>query len=449
MMSLQDKLDRFPTAIEALTVQLPPAYHFPYPAEHTNWRDETRAWGETAVLFNQSWHMTDLYLSGPDALRLLSDTSVNSYRGFGRDRAKQYLAVNEEGQTVGDAILFGLEDDLFAVVGFELPINWLQYQAQAGGYDVQFDRDAAGWGRIGPVPKRFYRYELEGPNAWRILETAAGRTLDPIGFFRMGEIDLGGLKVRALNHTMGGVPGQQSTGRELFGPADEADEFLERILAAGAEHGLVRGGARSYGTASLESGWIGGVVPAIYTSDALRPYRQWLPDTAFENVVPATSGSFRPTEIDGYYLNPWDLGYGHMIKLDHDFIGRAALEALADEPHGRKAWLVWNDDDATGVLADAMFDRSPRPRDLWAPFHQVRDSVVHNGQTVGLTHQTGYTVGLGGWTSLATVDERIAVDGAEVQILWGDYDGGASDPYAPDHEARLVRATVHLTSPAL
>src|SRR5262249_29396700 len=35
----------------------------PYPgvnSEYTNWRDEQRAWQETAVLFNQSYHMTDM-----------------------------------------------------------------------------------------------------------------------------------------------------------------------------------------------------------------------------------------------------------------------------------------------------------------------------------------------------------------------------------------------------
>src|SRR5208282_2940239 len=37
------------------------------PAEYTNWRDEQRAWQETCVLFNQSYHMADLLtMSRPD-----------------------------------------------------------------------------------------------------------------------------------------------------------------------------------------------------------------------------------------------------------------------------------------------------------------------------------------------------------------------------------------------
>ena len=33
-------------------------------------------------------------------------------------------------------------------------------------------------------------------------------------------------------------------------------------------------------------------------------------------------------DIEDYYTNPWDLGYGSFVKFDHDFIGRDALEAI-------------------------------------------------------------------------------------------------------------------------
>ena len=38
--------------------------------EFTNWRDEQRSWRETCALFDQSHHMTDLYVEGPDALKV-------------------------------------------------------------------------------------------------------------------------------------------------------------------------------------------------------------------------------------------------------------------------------------------------------------------------------------------------------------------------------------------
>ena len=52
------------------------------PAEYTNWRDEQEAWQKTCVLFNQSYHMADLIVEGPDALKLLSYLAYNSFKGF-------------------------------------------------------------------------------------------------------------------------------------------------------------------------------------------------------------------------------------------------------------------------------------------------------------------------------------------------------------------------------
>ena len=44
------------------------AYIYPVvAAEFTNWRREQRAWRETAVLYDQSHHMVNLFLRGPDA----------------------------------------------------------------------------------------------------------------------------------------------------------------------------------------------------------------------------------------------------------------------------------------------------------------------------------------------------------------------------------------------
>jgi glycine cleavage system aminomethyltransferase T len=42
------------------------------PAEYTNWRDEQQSWQKACVLYNQSYHMAELALEGPDALKLLT-----------------------------------------------------------------------------------------------------------------------------------------------------------------------------------------------------------------------------------------------------------------------------------------------------------------------------------------------------------------------------------------
>ena len=66
--SLADALKTAGSPVELLRNSQIGPYAFPVVrAEFTNWRDEQRAWRETCALFDQSHHMTDLFLNGPDA----------------------------------------------------------------------------------------------------------------------------------------------------------------------------------------------------------------------------------------------------------------------------------------------------------------------------------------------------------------------------------------------
>src|SRR5499427_10784162 len=63
------------------------AYVYPVVApEFTNWRDEQRAWAKTCVLFDQTHHMINLFIEGPDALNLLSHVATNSLKNFTVDK---------------------------------------------------------------------------------------------------------------------------------------------------------------------------------------------------------------------------------------------------------------------------------------------------------------------------------------------------------------------------
>ena len=74
---------------------------------------------------------------------------------------------------------------------------------------------------------------------------------------------------------MAGAPGL-----ELWGPYENYDEVRETILEAGKEFGIEPVGSRAYSSNTLESGWIPSPLPAIYTGEELRGYREWLPRRA-------------------------------------------------------------------------------------------------------------------------------------------------------------------------
>ena len=95
--NLQEILDGV-SAVELLRNSQVGAYVYPVvAAEFTNWCREQRAWREAAVLFDQSHHMVNLFFKGPDAMKLISDTAINSVENFPVGMAKQYVPTTPGG----------------------------------------------------------------------------------------------------------------------------------------------------------------------------------------------------------------------------------------------------------------------------------------------------------------------------------------------------------------
>jgi vanillate/3-O-methylgallate O-demethylase len=175
--TLQDLFDASGNTVEMLRDSHVGAYVYPVvPYEFTNWRREQKAWRETAVLFDQSHHMFNLFINGPDALKLISDTGINSVANFPVNMAKQFVPVTAAGHVIGDGILFHLEDEEFVWVGRAPVASWLTYQAENGGYDVEIENDPRSSSRPygKPVTRRYWRFQIQGPNAWPIIEKLNG-----------------------------------------------------------------------------------------------------------------------------------------------------------------------------------------------------------------------------------------------------------------------------------
>jgi vanillate/3-O-methylgallate O-demethylase len=139
--TLQEAIDRLGSPVELLRNSPARPHVFPVAAEFSNWRSEQRSWRSSCALLDQSHHMTDLFLRGPGAERLLSSLAVNSFATFPVDRAKQFIAVNHQGQLIGDAILAHLDADSYNLVGHPMVIDWVEFHAETGGHDIDVERD--------------------------------------------------------------------------------------------------------------------------------------------------------------------------------------------------------------------------------------------------------------------------------------------------------------------
>jgi syringate O-demethylase len=444
--SLQQKLDSVGNVVDFLrNQQVGPNVYPGVPAEYSNWRNEQRGWAKSAVLFNQSYHMVELYVRGPEAFALLEYLAINSFKNFSVNKAKQFVPVTPEGYVIGDVILFYLAENEFSLVGRAPAIEWVEFHAQypkpdGSKWDVTVERDERTALRTDGKRKN-YRFQLQGPNAMKILGIALGETPPDLKFFNMAHLDIGGKDVIALRHGMAGQPGY-----ELFGPWEDYAAVHAALVEAGKNDGLELVGGRAYSSNTLESGWLPSPLPATYTGDSQisKDYRAWASGDSYAGKA-SIGGSYVPDSIEGYYLTPWDIGYGHIVKFDHDFVGREALERMANEKHKQKVTLAIDNEDMLRVLS-SLYAEGDRAKYFEFPsavysMHPF-DEVKVDGKVIGVSTWIGYSSNEGKMLSLAMIDPDYVEFGKEVTLVWGEPNGGTTKPTVEPHEQTEIKAVI-------
>jgi glycine cleavage system aminomethyltransferase T len=442
--SLQDLIDSVPNLVEYFyNDTLAPhsrerAGLSPVPAEFSNWREEQHAWRKTAVLFDQSHHMPEMFLEGPDAFRLLNHIGINSFANFVPGMAKQFVACSPSGYVIGDCILFYLGHDSFELVSGMTLQDWVQFQAEKGGYKVFIKRDPPT--SLNPTGRTNFRFGLDGPCAEKIFAEIVEGEVPEIPFFRTARVKIAGCDVLALRHGMAGHKGV-----ELAGPYEKGPAVRSAILAAGNKYGILPAGKTAYFSTVAESGWMAYPLPAIYTGEEMTDFREWLPATSWE-AHSQLAGSYYSKNIEDYYNTLWDLGYGRLLKFDHDFIGRPALERMAKEAQRINVTLVWHREDVTRIF-DSLLGDGPRYKYINLPaasygFPQCDEVRSTDGKLIGFSNLSGYSGNESKMLSLAMVDKEHSVPGTEVILMWGEPNGGSRKPHVERHEQLKVRAIV-------
>ena len=398
-------------------------YVYPVVApEFTNWRDEQGAWRDHAVLFDQSHHMDELIVEGPDAEAFLSFVGINGFANFDLNRAKHFVPVTPAGHVIGDMIIFRERTDKFILVGRAPTANWVRFQAARGEWKVRLFHDPRSNSRPDGerVLRIHYRFQIQGPDAPAIFERINGGPVPDIKFFHVNEINIGSKKVQALRHGMAGAPGL-----EIWGPYADKHYIQSTILQAARDIGvnLVQVGSRAYSTNTLESGWIPSPLPGIYTGDGMMAeYRDWLGADSYE-AAGSIGGSYVSDDISDYYVNPFELGYGFYIgwKKD-DFIGKDALMKMKDGPNRKKVTFEWNKEDVLKIIASGLEQGTPFK---WIDFPQPNyasssaDMVMQGDKMMGMSMFNGYSWNERCFLSLGVVDQSVEV-GDVLTMKWGE-----------------------------
>jgi len=424
MPSLQDGIDKAGSPMRLLWKPNPPTQTVPVvQPEFEGWAKEQHAYEGGVILYDLCHHMNDLFIDGPDAMKLLMAVSANDYEKFALGQAKQFVPVTRNGDIVTDGILMRTGENSFILSGVPASQTWVRYHGERGGYDVNFRADADSHNRKDGPPAMF-RYQVQGPKAMEVMERVLGAAPPKVKFFHSEEVQIAGRTLRAFRHGMAGQPGY-----ELLGQWEDNDAIKQALLEAGEPSGLVQVGGKAYYTNGIESGWIPTPTPGIYDDPELEDYRKFVPLYSYEGQKPL-HGSFYSDDISDYYVSPYDLGYGRSIAFNHDFIGREALER-AKETHARtRVTFVYNADDVKDVMGDPGY-----------MLRYPRDRVEVNGELAGLAMYTANFPDHGTLLSLGLIDKAHAAPGTEVTIAWGEHPG-PDGPADAHKDFPRIRATV-------
>ena len=390
-------------------------------AEFSNWRNEQAAWRESAVLFDQTHHMDELIVEGPDAAAFLENIGINSFANFDLNRAKHFVPVTPAGHVVGDMIIFRERADKFILVGRAPTANWIRFHQAVGNSKVRLIHDPRSDGRPDgkAIYRTHYRFQIQGPDAAKIFDRINGGPVPRVRFFHVDRINVGSRRVQALRHGMAGAPGL-----EIWGPYADKHYVQTTIIEAARDVGvdLHLVGSRAYSTNTLESGWIPSPLPGIYTGGGmLEEYRDWLGADSYE-AIGSIGGSFVSDDIEDYYVNPFELGYGFYIGWKTDFIGKNALARHRERNNRKKVTLEWNRDDVLKVIASSFEEGTPYK---WIDFPQPTyastsaDVLMDGERMAGMSMFSGYSYNERCMLSLAVVDSDVEI-GDQLVLIWGE-----------------------------
>ena len=211
-------------------------YIYPVVApEFSNWRNEQVAWRKSAVLFDQTHHMDELIVEGPDAAAFLEYVGINSFANFDLNRAKHFVPVTPAGYVIGDMIIFREREDKFVLVGRAPTANWVRFQQAIGKWKVRLTHDPRSDSRPDgkAIYRTHYRFQIQGPEANKIFEKINDGPVPDVKFFHVDWIKIGSRRVQALRHGMAGAPGL-----EVWGPYADKHYIQSTIMQAARDVGV-------------------------------------------------------------------------------------------------------------------------------------------------------------------------------------------------------------------
>ncbi|MBS3778269.1 MAG: glycine cleavage system aminomethyltransferase GcvT [Candidatus Thermoplasmatota archaeon] len=251
---------------------------FTMPVQFSSIKDEHLCVRKNVGIFDVS-HMSNVWIKGKDAAKLLTKTTIEDASRFGIGKSQYTALTREDGTIIDDTIFMHVDEDRFMIIPnagmAEQVADWLKKQA------IHFDLDAT----VENVSKEYAIIAVQGPISQEILQKVTDVNLSNVGFFACTKAKVAG-KECILSHT--GYTGELGFELQVY-PSKNAKTIFREILKVGEDANIKPVGLGARDTLRLEKCFL-------------------LAGNEFE-------GGRTPLEANLSWAMHWD----------HDFIGKDAL----------------------------------------------------------------------------------------------------------------------------
>ncbi len=374
--------------------------------EGEGWKEESVSWKESCYI-HSGLTGTALLLTGPEATDFLSASSINDVYNWKPGTMKHLVMLNDDGYIANHTLVAKDNDTTYRIMACP---PWPMYANSKlkKNVNIQF------------IP--FFVHQISGPTAKAVIEKVSGDDISDVRFLDFRPIRIPGIDAD-LEVARIGMSG--TIAYEIRGDKQYSAAAYDAIFQAGREFGMKRLGFRTYCVNHAEGGFPQGGCSFMYAFD--EGYWQMLGVDTTALPTDGLIGSYPPERVDLRYRTPYDVGWDWMIKYDHDFIGREALEKIAANPPRTIVTLEWNPEDVMDVWASMFGPREKEYKLFELPCLEpqmaggLADRVTKDGKEVGVSSFATYSYYYRSFISHCTIDRDLAEEGTEVILHWGDY----------------------------
>ncbi|KAF5633160.1 glycine cleavage system T [Fusarium tjaetaba] len=394
--------------------------------EYTGWIDESLSWKTDCYIGDWS-PLLKIRVKGPEALAYFEYISTNCWPNFKVGQAKHAIFCQDNGTIIGEGLVLKLAEDDYIFSSGPGTV-WAAYQFEHGRRKFNATLEL--------VTDDWYLLQVQGPSSVPLLDELTDKGVRDIKFMHFKELSIDGTKFLCLRQ---GVSGEK--GFELWGPTKDARKIYTSILEAGKKYNIRQLGALTKMVNHVEAAFATPTtdfLPAVHAptdSKELNDFKAWSRGIGLDfDLYWSSAGGSYGSDPTLYHCTPFDLGWGWLVNLDHDFIGREALSKLKEDPPRKLVTLVWDQEDVTDVFK-SLFRSEPyeymeMPRELLG--NLKASTVLVGDEEIGFAPSRCYSYWFKEMLSLGVISTKYATPGTVVTVKWG----------SKGYPQKLIKATV-------